>query len=261
MDIYSQGGRMKIFILLIVWIKSFAFEIEVYQGEDKFRNDLHDYLQSKDIPQRYLNYENARKYLFGKIHLIYSKQRGYSIEDVYCSHLYTNKDFPNGPAPAPMTIPDYRVLNTEHLWPQSHFTKSEIEYKKTDLHHLFPAAAVMNSSRSNILYGEVETPTHEVPCAGNKVGYPKPIPGQSKSELRFEPNDEHKGDIARAIFYFSVRYSQKVDDLEEYYLRIWNTNDPPDDFEKTRNDLIESIQGNRNPFIDNPKLVQRIKDF
>jgi len=37
--------------------------------------------------------------------------------------------------------------------------------------------------------------------------------------------------------------------------------DPVDADEILRNDLIEESQGNRNPFIDFPRLVKNIKDF
>jgi hypothetical protein len=38
----------------------------------------------------------------------------------------------------------------------------------------------------------------------------------------------------------------------------WNANDPVSDLEMTRNDIIHSFQGNRNPFIDNPFLATLI---
>jgi hypothetical protein len=38
----------------------------------------------------------------------------------------------------------------------------------------------------------------------------------------------------------------------------WHVQDPPDNFEKNRNDVIYSIQGNRNPFIDHPEFAPYI---
>jgi len=38
----------------------------------------------------------------------------------------------------------------------------------------------------------------------------------------------------------------------------WNLQDPPDDFERNRNNVIYSYQHNRNPFIDNPEFAQLI---
>ena len=38
----------------------------------------------------------------------------------------------------------------------------------------------------------------------------------------------------------------------------WHRNDPPDDFEMNRNNVIYTWQFNRNPFIDHPELVEHI---
>jgi hypothetical protein len=38
----------------------------------------------------------------------------------------------------------------------------------------------------------------------------------------------------------------------------WHRNDPPDDFEMNRNNVIYNWQRNRNPFIDAPELVEYI---
>jgi len=38
----------------------------------------------------------------------------------------------------------------------------------------------------------------------------------------------------------------------------WHRNDPPDDFEMNRNNVIYNWQRNRNPFIDQPALVEYI---
>ncbi len=88
----------------------------------------------------------------------------------------------------------------------------------------------------------------------------------------FEPRDEVKGDIARMIFYMDLRYEGgvgepnlvAVEGLTTYpnpqigslsTLLQWHEQDPPDAFEKRRNDVIYKWQGNRNPFIDYPQFV------
>ncbi|MBX2851779.1 MAG: endonuclease [Phycisphaeraceae bacterium] len=38
----------------------------------------------------------------------------------------------------------------------------------------------------------------------------------------------------------------------------WHEQDPPDDAERRRNDIVEQLQGNRNPFVDRPEFVQRV---
>jgi endonuclease I len=37
----------------------------------------------------------------------------------------------------------------------------------------------------------------------------------------------------------------------------WHLQDPPNDWERTRNDRIAAVQGTRNPYIDHPELVCR----
>ncbi|RYZ68005.1 MAG: nuclease, partial [Proteobacteria bacterium] len=77
----------------------------------------------------------------------------------------------------------------------------------------------------------------------------------------FEPPDAHKGNVARALFYFSVRYNIKIDPIEENFLKAWNKADPVDQEESGRNEAIMKIQGNRNPFVDFPELADSIGDF
>jgi endonuclease I len=96
----------------------------------------------------------------------------------------------------------------------------------------------------------------------------------------FEPPDAVKGDVARMIFYMSVRYNGdegsngvsltvvdgvgtpfggdtedngEIGDLAT--LMAWHVLDPVSDEERHRNNIIYDIQGNRNPFIDRPEFV------
>ena len=80
---------------------------------------------------------------------------------------------------------------------------------------------------------------------------------EKKSGLR----KEIRGDASRAYLYMSFQYKIPLDDGLEDTLRNWHFEDPPDAWEEKRNDMIEIIQGNRNPFIDKPELVERVKNF
>ena len=56
-----------------------------------------------------------------------------------------------------------------------------------------------------------------------------------------------------------TRYNKIKISLKTYeILKAWNKIDPPSEVEKLRNDTVEKIQGNRNPFVDYPKLVNNL---
>jgi deoxyribonuclease-1 len=148
-------------------------------------------------------------------------------------------------------IPPNSVMNTEHTWPQS--KGADTEPARGDLNHLFPTDSKANSRRNNNDYGWVETPTWTQ--GGSKLG--AGIGGVTV----FEPRDQHKGNAARAMFYFSVRYQMHIAQDEEEALKIWNHLDPPDDRERTRNTTIEGYQKTRNPFVDHPEFADKIADF
>ena len=76
-----------------------------------------------------------------------------------------------------------------------------------------------------------------------------------------EPAAGARGNLARTYLYMSFQYRISIQDKLEDRLRVWHLEDPPDNPEKERNSLIESVQGNRNPFIDHPEIVERVQDF
>ena len=79
----------------------------------------------------------------------------------------------------------------------------------------------------------------------------------------FEPPEAHEGDLARAVFYFYTMYpegARSIDDnaadgVGQFF--AWHRQDPPDAKEIERNARVESVQGNRNPYVDRPDLVCR----
>lgn len=204
-----------------------------------------------------VGYDEARRKLFGEIHLV-KVGAEYGLPDVYCEKTFLPGDFKSGEAvPGPNTIPEGNVVNAEHTWPQSRFNPgSEVGTQKCDMHHLFPTDNKMNSIRGNLKFGEVDNPREVLKCPIAKIGRSS----KSQNEI-FEPPTKHKGNVARALFYFSIRYKLHIDPSEEAFLKKWNREDPVDSFESERNDRIEQIQGNRNPFVDHPELADAISDF
>lgn len=203
-----------------------------------------------------LGYTVARKILFGELHLE-KHGNSYAIRDVYCQHLSVPGDYHQNP-PGPGQIPDPAVLNAEHTWPQSKFSsRFDRDLQKSDLHILYPAMAEANTSRSNHEFNEVSAPL-ESPCPTiSRRGHSN---GEG-NQVFFEPPESHKGNVARAIFYFAIRYQMPVSKAQESSLRAWHRADPPDEFERRRNETIFAKQKDRNPFVDHPELVDLISDF
>lgn len=196
--------------------------------------------------------KRAKKELYGNIHLE-SDSEGYFVRDVYCGFIIRNNVGPN-------RIPNNNVMNTEHTWPQSKGAKREPA--RGDLHHLFPTDSPANSARGNHPFGEVngEDATRNCPLS-QRGSIINPQTGQSSGTFGFQPPKEHRGNVARAMFYVSARYGYRISSLEEFYLRKWHAEDPVDQEELTRNDGVQEVQGNRNPFVDFPQVVERISDF
>lgn len=164
--------------------------------------------------------------------------------------------------------------NREHLVPQSWF--KEASPMKSDIWHVVPTDAKLNNERGSDPLGEVGSSYYE-----SKNGYSKW--GKARSGLGytgqvFEPNDEVKGDIARAYFYMVTCYEDKISNwtssgssvyvfdgntypgLTDWCLTMmmrWSALDPVDDIEIARNNVIAAKQ-NRNPFIDYPGLEEYI---
>lgn len=201
-----------------------------------------------------MTYKIARRYLFGQLHLQTDSAGNYYVKDKYCNIKYTEKH-----SVGPNRIPNANYLNCEHTWPQSRFNPSfSKEMQRNDLHHLFPVKSNVNSVRSNNIFGEVHGEIAARDCEDSRKGT---INYKNESSKAFEPPTNHRGDVARALFYFSVRYNSPISESEEYYLRRWHREDPVSQEEMKRNEEIFKIQNNRNPFIDDETLVSQIKDF
>lgn len=203
---------------------------------------------------RSLGYDGARRVMFGK-NFLKSDGDGFYIIDVYCQ-----KRFGGSAKVGPNSIPDQARINCEHTWPQSKFSrKYPEEMQKSDLNHLYPTDSRANGIRGNLDFVEVGSDNGalaEDNCLASKFGV-----STVSSADGFEPPLTHKGNVARSLFYFSVRYKISIPKSEEEVLRRWNDLDPVDQEEMNRNDAILNAQGNRNPFVDYPQLINYISKF
>ena len=154
-------------------------------------------------------------------------------------------------------------INAEHIVPQSFFGSSEP--MKSDIYILKPCHGNANSSRSNYPYGEVsDSQAQWYGVENNTYTSQSNMPSNAdewseRSGNVWEPQEEFKGNIARAVFYFYTMYPSSVGPISQIgsteTLYQWHLDDPADAVEISRNDKIESQQGNRNPYVDYPGLV------
>ena len=160
-----------------------------------------------------------------------------------------------GPSTMVFNENEGKVYNCEHVVPQSWFDKSGVP--RADLHHLFTCEIECNTFRGNSMYFETGSQGVEVfpQCGVSDAG-----------RDHFEPYGG-KGAVARAVLYFLIRYPGKVGDQRGEYgakdiemLKEWSRENPVSEYEQHRNRAIQRIQGNRNPLIDFPELVDQV-DF
>ena len=192
------------------------------------------------------------------------------VWDMYSNNSY---NFSNGAGAT-------KGMNIEHSVPKSWWGDAydetatpltRFKYDGSyDLHHLTPSDAAANTAKSNYPLGEVDSPLFD--NGVTKVGT-----GQANGRATnlFEPADEYKGDFARMYLYFVTcyqDYSWKSSALSMFaqnsyptlnaygqsLLLKWHRQDPVSQKEIDRNNAVYSFQGNRNPFIDYPNMVEYI---
>ena len=167
-------------------------------------------------------------------------------------------------------------MNREHSLPKSWWAASganentDLYPSYTDIMHLYPADAEANSAKLNWPLGEVSRIDYD--NGVTKVGSPKIGQGGGASEV-FEPDDRYKGDFARTYFYMACTYQhyhwrytyqltndnwKSLNDWSIEMLCRWARTDAVSDKEVDRNDAVQRIQNNRNPFIDIPELFEYI---
>jgi endonuclease I len=151
-----------------------------------------------------------------------------------------------------------QAYNREHALPKSWMLTGGNTNNPdgADYHNLLLTRDVPNQTRSNHPLGIVVNVTSTF--GGSKYGT------DSNGNPVFEPQDSRKGDAARNMFYQMICYNgnggiwgldyllTEATNQDQNVLKLWNTQDPPDKFERTKDEYIYSVQNNRNPFIAYP---------
>lgn len=245
--------------LITLFIVLCSFQVGIAQTpppDDLFGVDMQDWLWENYYDGKHItfDYDDARLHLYRtidnqdeRIRCVYS-----GFERDWRSNSNSNNPFP---------------INCEHTIPRSFFDE---EYPMfSDFHHLFPTYRDWNSERSNYRFSEIaddftelwmyldegqtSIPTEDIDLYSEGRG-------NSYSNGRFEPREDHKGNLARAIFYFYTMYPD-VGEITEVVSNVntlcnWHNQDRVIEQERIRNNRIEALQGDRNPYVDFPEVAE-----
>lgn len=179
---------------------------------------------------------------------------------VYCA--YSGEARPYNP---PL---NWTALNfsREHTYPHSWFPTNPANNPElpeyNDQHNLYPTRQTqVNATRCNYPLGNVVTVEQQY--LQGKLGL------DANGRRVYEPRNEHKGRAARAMMYMAIAYNgingknwkfpNPIGNCSSFFINYgqdqnvikdWHFQYPPDSYERARNDYLDSLQGNRNPFID-----------
>ncbi|MBI5915281.1 MAG: endonuclease [Bacteroidetes bacterium] len=220
-------------------------------GDELLDNLVTDFKPTSLLPQA-----AARDTLFGKIYRYHD-----SLTCVYTGYriyLDANED--------PTQAAFAKGINTEHTFPQSLGATGVAE---GDMHHLYPTREDANAARGNSPFAEIaDNQTEEWYYLGQQT---TSVPGSNidlYSEWEngfFEPREDHKGNVARAMFYFYTMYKAQADlanstffESQRPTLCAWHFLDPVDGAEWDRTWRIAPYQsGKPNPFVLDCTLPER----
>ncbi|MFY7994211.1 MAG: endonuclease I family protein [Bacteriovoracaceae bacterium] len=197
-----------------------------------------------------VGYSRARLIMFGET-FKQSDRNGMFVTDVYCGKKFYFKNVGD-------VSRMHTEINIEHTWPQSKFTgKFDKEQQKSDMHHLYPTDSDANNRRANHEFADTAGRVDELNVQDCEISQLAHMNG----DMKFTPPKSHQGNVARSLFYFSVRYQIPMGKDQEATMRKWHKEDPIDADERARHEIVAKYQKVRNPFIDYPELADKIQDF
>lgn len=220
----------------------------------ELKTAIHDIIKKANV----LEYGSGNRNTWWGFWSTDRNENGYFI-DRYSSEKEWVKSTSQGAAGAGMNI--------EHSFPKSWWGKTEVQAYK-DLYNLMPCKSKINSTKSNYPMGIV--------VSGDKGNGWTKVGEGTDGKKYWEPADPWKGDFARGYMYMATAYqdytwkgTQALQILQQgayptlqkwaYTLYIqWAKADKPDAIEIKRNNDVAKIQGNRNPYVDFPNLMEYV---
>lgn len=189
----------------------------------------------------YATYDDARRIFWRKLY-----PRGGT--ELYCAVPF------DGARKNPVN----QSLSVEHAFPADSIAETEagctdracpaprVRHAMADLQNLWPALQRINSSRSNLRYGEIAGED-----ARRFASICPDFERTSGAKAVAEPRDEVKGDLARSLVYMHFVYGLPLENAvkDKDLLLSWMQADPPDAEEMRRNALIDQLQGTPNPLL------------
>lgn len=175
-------------------------------------------------------------------------------------------EFPVSPdlPPAAATL----VALIPNVWWKS--VASGYEAAKVDLYNLWPGLPEVLTLKGNYGPGTVANPEYDNGIWSVGIWF-----FADGMRHAWQPPRGYEGDFARVMFYMLTVYPDGLEQTvgygtpyieRSYYpgisdeavrqLLVWHRADAVDERELQRNDFIETVQGNRNPFVDTPALAE-----
>jgi hypothetical protein len=224
-------------------------------------SELLDHLVAAYKPAHVLDYNIARDTLFSRIY-----REGDSVACVYSGH---RRLLPPGEDPSAWLYDNGGAdgINTEHTYPRSKGADEGFAF--SDLHHLFPTRTGVNEARGNDPFGEIpDAQTQTWYYRDQAISTMPSMALEQYSEKKsgvFEPREDHKGNVARAMFYFYTMYKAEADaadpqffSQQRFQLCQWHYIDPADSLETVRTWQIAHYQNDKpNPFVLDCTLAAR----
>ena len=262
-DSYAGTWEVKKVVVECLWggepdVSDYPYEALEGLTSEALRESLHENISQHDV----LSYSQIR----GDNAMVDVRADG-TIWDIYSAYDYNLSDHCGAE-----TL-EGQCYNREHLIPISWWGSSKDEPMYTDLHHVVSTDGYANEKRSAWVFDKVKSVawTNNL---GSKLGTSTTWSG----ETAFEPVDEYKGDVARVYFYMLTCYMDKdftqggkgyryfaysngICDFKSQALELmlkWHREDPVSEKETARNAKVADLQGNENPFVVEPNLVEYI---